>query len=302
MPATGCSGVRLRWTRLGIAFLTEGDVVRPPSWSPRIGVTVAGLLVLVAVVLALILLPGLLVRLDIGADGPRSLSPVDRAKAMNDARITVLQGVGGTLLLVGVYLTWRQIQVSREGQITERYTRAVEQLGSDNRGVRVGGIYALERIAKDSAADRGTVSEVLTTFVRERATWQQGNAAQSDFADFLGSRRQATGSTLLELLPYLRLRAPDVQAAMTVLGRLPPPPMTPHRLSYATWTSARGTSRAQTFEVRTCVAHTWNARCYRAHILRAPTSVARTSEAPTWQTRTCTVPISAGQTSTACIS
>lgn len=60
-----------------------------------------------------------------------------------------VKGLAGGLLLAGAYLTWRQLQVNREGQITERYTRGVEQLGSDNRGVRVGGIYALERIAKD---------------------------------------------------------------------------------------------------------------------------------------------------------
>jgi hypothetical protein len=38
-------------------------------------------------------------------------------------RTTLLQGVGGAAVLVGAYFTWRQLQTSREGQITERFTR-----------------------------------------------------------------------------------------------------------------------------------------------------------------------------------
>ena len=46
--------------------------------------------------------------------------------------------------------TERNVQVLQEGQITERFTRAIEQLGSENMAICLGGIYALERIAKDS--------------------------------------------------------------------------------------------------------------------------------------------------------
>ena len=51
--------------------------------------------------------------------------------------------------------------------MTDRYTKAIEQLGSDKLDVRIGGIYALERIARDSARDHPAVMEVLTTFIRE---------------------------------------------------------------------------------------------------------------------------------------
>jgi hypothetical protein len=33
--------------------------------------------------------------------------------------------------------------------VTDRYTKAIEQLGSDRLDVRIGGIYALERVARD---------------------------------------------------------------------------------------------------------------------------------------------------------
>src|SRR5262245_35597990 len=62
------------------------------------------------------------------------------------------------------------LNVGQQGQITERFTKAIEQLGDKERlMVRLGGIYALERIAKDSASDHWSVMEVLTAFVREQA-------------------------------------------------------------------------------------------------------------------------------------
>jgi hypothetical protein len=51
--------------------------------------------------------------------------------------------------------------------VTERYTRAIEQLGSDKIDIRLGGIYSLERIATDSTRDHPTIMEVLTAFIRE---------------------------------------------------------------------------------------------------------------------------------------
>ena len=56
--------------------------------------------------------------------------------------------------------------------MTDRYTKAIEQLGSDKLDVRIGGIYALERIARDSARDHPTVIEVLAAFVREHSREQ----------------------------------------------------------------------------------------------------------------------------------
>ena len=63
-------------------------------------------------------------------------------------------------------LSRRTFELTEQGQVTERYTKAVEQLGSDKLDVRIGGIYALERIARDSARDHPTVMQVLTAFIR----------------------------------------------------------------------------------------------------------------------------------------
>ncbi|MFH1141500.1 MAG: hypothetical protein V1724_07575, partial [Chloroflexota bacterium] len=65
----------------------------------------------------------------------------------------------GLAIIVGasaLFFTWRRIQISQEGQITERFTRAIQQLGDPKLEVRLGGIYALERIARDSPRDHWT--------------------------------------------------------------------------------------------------------------------------------------------------
>ncbi len=72
--------------------------------------------------------------------------------------------------------TQTTLRLTEQGQITERFTRAIEQLGSDKLEIRLGGIYALERIAGDSLAmetspgrDYATIMEVLTAYVRQNA-------------------------------------------------------------------------------------------------------------------------------------
>jgi hypothetical protein len=67
-------------------------------------------------------------------------------------------------------------RLTEQGQITDRFTRAIDQLGAtdDDRNprleIRLGGIYALERIAWDSPErDHSTVMAVLTAYVRENS-------------------------------------------------------------------------------------------------------------------------------------
>ena len=99
----------------------------------------------------------------------------DVGSATETLHETALDNVRGRLLTLGAGLfaagallfTARNFTLSQEGQVTDRYTKAVEQLGSDKLAVRIGGIYALERVARDSERDYPTVIEVLTAFVRE---------------------------------------------------------------------------------------------------------------------------------------
>jgi uncharacterized protein YjbI with pentapeptide repeats/cell division septation protein DedD len=51
-------------------------------------------------------------------------------------------------------------------RITELYTTAVEQLGSGKAPVRLGGLYALERLAQDNESQRQTIVNVLCAYLR----------------------------------------------------------------------------------------------------------------------------------------
>ena len=128
--------------------------------------------------------------------------PVDEyrlAKLEDEYRRTLAQSIGGLFLLVGLYLGWRRVRVAEEGHITERFTRAIEQLGQKgdgNMAIRLGGIYALERIAKDSEKDHGPIMEILTAYVRENAPRQEAPRQEE-------AERPPT----------------DIQAILTVIGR-----------------------------------------------------------------------------------
>jgi uncharacterized protein YjbI with pentapeptide repeats len=53
-----------------------------------------------------------------------------------------------------------------ERRVTDLYTKAVEQLGSDKAAVRLGGMYALERLAQDNPGHRQTIVNVLCAYLR----------------------------------------------------------------------------------------------------------------------------------------
>jgi hypothetical protein len=86
--------------------------------------------------------------------------------ALDNARGRLLTLGAGLFAAGALWFTGRSFTLSREGQVTDRYTKAIEQLGSDKLDVRIGGTYALERVARDSAEDHPTVMEVLTAFIR----------------------------------------------------------------------------------------------------------------------------------------
>jgi hypothetical protein len=130
-----------------------------------------------------------------------------RRQRQNEARGTLLQAVAASVLLLGAWQAYRQLQVAREGQVTERFTRAVEQLGRrDSLDVRLGGIYALARLARDSTVDEPTIVEILAAFVRERIPWPPRHPEQPP-AD----------ATIDESFPDFEARAADIDAALRVL-------------------------------------------------------------------------------------
>jgi hypothetical protein len=133
----------------------------------------------------------------------------NRLKAMSDVRTTLVQFCGGVLLLIGLIFTARTLRLNREGHLTDRFRGAVEQLGHSAIDVRIGGIYALERLLRESAVDHQPIVEVLGAFVRNHA---QQNGTRNAHPDW------QRGSGPPKGIPML---ASDVQTALTVLGRRP---------------------------------------------------------------------------------
>jgi pentapeptide repeat protein len=114
--------------------------------------------------------------------GGAALPLADRLRAENDVRATLLQGVAGLLALAGLALgasvTMRQVRVNREGQFIDLFTKAVEQLASEQVAVRHGGVYAMERIAEAAPHYRGHVAALLAAFVRQQAPWPPAHAEE----------------------------------------------------------------------------------------------------------------------------
>ena len=81
-----------------------------------------------------------------------------------------------------------QTNADRQRRITESFSKAVEQLGSDKLEVRLGGIYSLERISKESPDDYWTVMENLTAFVRERSRWNEAERTAQDLEQRISRR------------------------------------------------------------------------------------------------------------------
>jgi hypothetical protein len=206
---------------------------------------VIGILILAVLFSCLLIFPGLLVPARSSSSLEAIEDPKERAqledsrlKLQNDARTTLLQALGGAFFLLTAFFTWRQtrinqqqldltrqqvqqnsdlnqeqLRLAREGQITERFSKAIEHLGSESNGqknldTRIGGIFALERIAKNSSDDQRVVAEVLCAYVREHSPWPP--PANSPYS---------SGHPTTDI-PLLRSRASDVQTIMTVLGRI----------------------------------------------------------------------------------
>jgi hypothetical protein len=128
-----------------------------------------------------------------------------RTRLKHDLRIGALQWLTVLAALAVAVAGFQQLaedrdkarqdrQLTRQGQASERFTRAIDQLGSSRVETRIGGIYGLNQIAEQSSENTGPVGEVLLAWLNSRP-------------------RPGTPR------PWLSVRenAPDVQAALSVL-------------------------------------------------------------------------------------
>jgi uncharacterized protein YjbI with pentapeptide repeats len=163
--------------------------------------------------------------------------------------------LGGPFLIYSTVLKHRTVGFQKEGHLTDRISKAVEQLGAEktvkragseetlpNIEVRIGGILSLERIAQDSTdydhgRDHVLCMEILCAYIRENAPASAAEdhsfgeweplpycATDAERAAHLEKRKARFGSHYTDSKVYQwaqNLPEPraDVALALRVLGR-----------------------------------------------------------------------------------
>ncbi|WP_101067903.1 pentapeptide repeat-containing protein [Roseovarius salinarum] len=166
---------------------------------------------------------------------------------LDSPRATLGTGAVTVALIGAPFVVWRaivaqkQADVAEQGHITERINTAVQGLGAEkevkrdgvestepNLEVRIGAIYALERIARDSDRDHVQIMEILCAYIRQNAPAPQADdwpelemregeddgPLAADWNERLQAFREAQAKAKAGLKPR-----EDIQVALTVIGR-----------------------------------------------------------------------------------
>ncbi|MFI9238505.1 pentapeptide repeat-containing protein [Streptomyces sp. NPDC053079] len=137
------------------------------------------------------------------ADGSAGL-----VTGLRTAAVACIAALGAGIALLYTARTYR---LTRRGQITERFTKALERLDSEQQYVRIGGILALEQIVQDAPEQVATdAARVLGHFIRDRVP----KAVPTPSSPAVGNEPLLPDPRSLPEEP-----AADVQAALTALTR-----------------------------------------------------------------------------------
>src|SRR5438105_7612227 len=170
---------------------------RSSRWRRRLGR-------LLLLILALVLLAGvsaLVIRFappwlvsTKGLTGTARLNELSRVRVA--LVVIILGALAGALALYLLRSSGRERrEENRERVLIERFMRAVDQLGHPALDVRLGGIYSLERLARESPENHIPIIEILAAYVREHAPWparasaRAGNGARPGAGGHAGDPR-----------------------------------------------------------------------------------------------------------------
>jgi hypothetical protein len=182
------------------------------SWRGLVGLAVlAGVVVTGMLVVWVVVAPGRLApaipaqELAQITDPKARLEAADaRLRLRHDLRTGTLQTLVVVAVLAGAVLGFQQLaedrataaadrELTRQGQASERFTRAINQLSDKRVETRIGGIYGLAQVAKQAPDNNRPVGEVLLAWINRLARPKKPPTAP------------------------LSEHAPDVQAALTAL-------------------------------------------------------------------------------------
>ncbi|WP_327411306.1 pentapeptide repeat-containing protein (plasmid) [Streptomyces sp. NBC_01281] len=160
--------------------------------------------------------------------------------------VAVLVSVSTLLAAVAALITVRQAsgeqQLTRDGQVTDRYTAAVTNLGATSEEVRIGGLYALERIAEDSPRDVPSVVQVMAAYVRSHTVLAKKSPKElkhpaNDVAAALFCLTAPLGTVVVDLHGSV-LRGADLRGGTLHLADLTDANLTDANLTSADLTNA----------------------------------------------------------------
>ncbi len=146
----------------------------------------------------------------------------DKGEEIRNVGLVLVALLGAPLVVWRSKIAFDQVQTAQERMITDRFSKAVDQIGAVRRvprsqasaeagvrdsweeeqpniEVRLGGLYTLQRISEDSRPDHVRVVETMCAYVR------------------LNSRRQMVDGQSDESRPP----EVDIQAALEILGKRP---------------------------------------------------------------------------------
>jgi pentapeptide repeat protein len=192
----------------------------------------------------------------------------------------VVAGVGALLTfeetrrqnLRTLSVTNEQLNLQRRGQVADRFAKAIEQLGNRNQlDLRVGAVYSLEAVARESTEWHWPTMEVLTAFIRQYSSWSEDEAPLIDPpsvpADIqaaitvIGQRKREQDQGFLDL-QGVDLRSADLAGAQLQKADL--------RGAHLEMTTLSAQSRiAYLQEANLCWAHLEGARVSGAVLTRA---------------------------------
>ncbi|MFD5265264.1 pentapeptide repeat-containing protein [Streptomyces sp. NPDC058335] len=138
------------------------------------------------------------VNASIGVDLER-LAPDAKAAAQGQLRLALIQSIAAAGAAFALIYTARNYQLTRRGQVTDRFTKALERLSSDKQYVRIGGVLALEQILHDAP--------------------DQSQDAQTVLQNFLLEHTPRAGDEWAETPEPGESMAPEVQTALNALGK-----------------------------------------------------------------------------------
>ncbi|HUB98458.1 MAG TPA: pentapeptide repeat-containing protein [Solirubrobacterales bacterium] len=171
------------------------------------GAVIVGLVVIL-LVLAVFFVPDWIVKSPAGIDELSGSELVQAELSVeqtrNSVRTTLVQAIGGALVLLTFAVGFGQLIVTRQGQLVDRFTKTIDQMGDESLDVRLGGIFALQQIARRPEYAL-PAAEMLHSYLKTHARLEDEEL-----------RRRREGRYPYEPADELPL-APDLQAALRIL-------------------------------------------------------------------------------------